>query len=531
VTDARPAPAGVDLRGLLTIDVASELRKLCQAQLQGPWQLPAELVRRALRTGATKVSVTFGRRRVVVADDGPGIDPDLMQWTAVLVDGHRDNEERHRALTTLERAGELALLALAGVDRLRELDLHSVHGQQRFTLKFRPGAPADLSRAPAIATAGTRITLRVPGLDRGKATRWLASVARFAPVPVVVDGSRVADGLTGSLVEAPLSPPLRGRVALVPRGEIARIHLLAHGLVTAHLTVPDAPCFEAAVELGTRDELDAGRLRDAIARHVPGLVDQAVGLLARVSVHVATVPEPTRARLAQLTLQAARRGLRAEEIERVAVFRSFGSQGQTLVDLAALRHSAVSDASGSPSLLSLSPGQRPGSHSLRTEPVLVAGDAERSLLAEVLGVRFRTPSRRQSSHSVAATARRLLRHALQRLADSAELLRHPLRRPSLADHVLTPGELALLSALRHELRTQRDAGVGDAVLCEGRGPLRRRRGRPPVLILPRGNPTVMACVRAFRADPGWMRLIHPALAAGTFRTRPGPRYPHEESQP
>ena len=63
----------IDVGGLLTIDVGSELRKLSQAQLQGPWQIPAELVRRALRAGATEVDVRTERHGVRVIDDGAGV--------------------------------------------------------------------------------------------------------------------------------------------------------------------------------------------------------------------------------------------------------------------------------------------------------------------------------------------------------------------------------------------------------------------------------------------------------------------------
>ena len=42
---------------LLTIDAESELRKLAEATLEGPWQAPAELVRRALAAGARRVDV------------------------------------------------------------------------------------------------------------------------------------------------------------------------------------------------------------------------------------------------------------------------------------------------------------------------------------------------------------------------------------------------------------------------------------------------------------------------------------------
>lgn len=62
----------IDVSGLLTIDVASELRKLSLAQIQGPWQLPSELVRRALRDGATQVEVDLARHKAEVRDNEIG---------------------------------------------------------------------------------------------------------------------------------------------------------------------------------------------------------------------------------------------------------------------------------------------------------------------------------------------------------------------------------------------------------------------------------------------------------------------------
>jgi hypothetical protein len=505
----------IDIQGLLTIDVASELRKLCQAQLQGPWQLPAELVRRAIRAGASRVEVRFSHHQVLITDDGPGLDPLVLEWTAALVDGRRPNQDRHAALATLERAGELAMLALAGADDRPGLAIDTVHGSHRYTLMFQAGAAPVLAREPATGAAGTTLSVRAGGLGRRRAARWLAGVARFAPVPVVVDGSPVTDGMADSLVQAPLAPPLQGRLALGARGDTARAYLLAHGLVTAHLAIPAAPCFEAAVELGTAESLDAARLREAVMPHLPVLVDQAVALVARASRQVPAGHEPTRARLAELTLQAARRGLRAEEIERAPVFRCFASGEVTLVDLAALRRSASADAT----LLALSPGQRPDSFVIGSEPVLIADAAEKSLLAEVLGTRFRTPNRRHSSHSAAATVRRLLHHAARALAGWADLLRHPRHRPALPDQALSPGEQRLLAGLRDQLRAAPGGPFAGAVLCEGRGAVRRGRGSPPILVLPRGNPTVMACVRASSADPSWMRLIHLALVGERSRSR------------
>jgi hypothetical protein len=309
-------------------------------------------------------------------------------------------------------------------------------------------------------------------------------------------------------------PPLRGQVALAEEGDIAHAYLLAHGLITAQVTVPETPCFEAAVELGgVRGELTPARLRDAVAPHLPALIDQAVALLARAA-QSTTWSESQRARLARLTLQAARRNLRRPEIERLAVFRTFDSQGPGLVDLATLWRSATADAGGAPTLLALSPDQRPDRYALGNEPVLVADDAERSLLAETLAIRFRTPSRRETAGSLAALARRLLRQLRDAAQQGIDLIRHPRRQPVLADLALSPVEQAFLAALRESLRDQPVPGAQQVVLCEGAGPLRRPSGKPPVLSLPRANPTVMACVRAFTADRRWLRLIQLALVKG-----------------
>jgi hypothetical protein len=519
MTSASPPPDFGDLRGLLTIDVASELRKLSRAQLQGPWQLPAELVRRGVRAGARGIEVNFARHEVVVVDDGQGLDRSVLEWTAALLDDQRDNDQRHRALTALEAAGEVALLALAGVDDLRTLIIETTSGGRQHRLTFARGARPTLGLGlgrDADGRAGTRITLRSPRIDRAHACRWLTDVARFAPVPLLIDGVRVADAMAGCLAQASLRPPLQGRVALVPERDAAHVDLLAFGLVVAHLTIPGSPGFEAALEMGTADSsCDPASLRERSLALVPPLADQALALLIAAARQLGPRDDRRRAPLARLVLQAARRRQRRPEIDRLALFRTTddGQDRERLVDLVTLAQLADREGKGTRSLTALSPGDRAGDHTLGNGPVLIADDAERSLLAEVLGLRFRAPGRRASQHSLGALARRLL-HALGRSFERAgDLLRSSGRRPPLPDDVLSPQERALLIGLRAELRA-RPGRLRAAHLCEGDGPVRRTGGRTPTLFLPRDNPTVMACVRAFATDPGWLRLIHPALIAG-----------------
>jgi hypothetical protein len=362
--------------------------------------------------------------------------------------------------------------------------------------------------APA-ATAGTSIRIDAPGLQGRRAATWLADVARFAPIPVLLDGSPVRDGFAGSLANGPLRAPLRGRVALLAEGETAHAYLLAQGLVTAHITIPGAPPFQAAVELGGDREPTPNQLRDRVLPHVPTLIEEAVALLAATAARLGgTSAESTRARLARLTLQTARSHAAAE---RIALFRTVGGGSAELVemvDLATLRRLAAADAAAP--LPVLASDQRPDRYALPPGPVVVADAAERSLLSEALGVRFRTPPRCQSPRSLTASARRLLLAARRHLVAGGCWLRHPLRPRLVAEDALTAGERGLLFALRADLRS---AGLG-AVLCEGEGPVRRVGGRPPTLVLPRANPTVLACVRAVAADPSWLRPARLALLEG-----------------
>jgi hypothetical protein len=532
----------LDVGGLLTIDVASELRKICESQIEAPWQLPAELVRRAFRAGARSVAVSFGRHRVVVADDGRGLDPDLAERVAVLVDPRRDPEARHRALVALEGAREPALLALGSLTKLQELIIEMVHGRESYTVALRRGSKSGPSLAvgPAPTSSGSRIELRTAEIDRQKAAAWLFEIARFAPSSLVVDGRPGPDGMDARLAEVPLCSPLRGRLALLERGETAHAYLLAHGLVTAHMTIPGVPSFLAAVELGSADEDPApNRLRDALVPLIPSLVQQAVGLIVATGhkLSVQACPESLRSRLAHLVLQAARSARSTDEIQRVAVFRTLvrrtsGRPEVRLVDLASLREYAAANEGAStltststlvtlPTLVALPPSQRPDRYALGAGPVLVADGAERSMLAEVLGVRFQAPSGRTPSGSLLALVRRGVRYCWRALTVGGARLLHPAGGTLLRDDQLTPGEQALLVSIREHLgRASKVASTGgavDAVMCEGQAAPRRVNGKMPMLVLSRNNAIVAACVRAIATDPGLTWLTCLALVAGTPR--------------
>lgn len=499
----------IDVGGLLTIDVASELRKLALAQLQGPWQLPSELVRRALRDGATQVEVDLGRHKAEVRDNGRGVPETHLEWTGVLLDGRRTNEERHAALTALEATGELALLMLAGLEP-RTLQIRSARGGRVVCLAYQSGRTPWITIDATPESDSTVVVVQHSELDRRRAAEWLSGAARFAPAPVVVDGKAVNADFVGTFGPQPLRDPLCGRVAIPFEGETAHAWLLEHGLVTGHVAIPDSPCFEAAVELGdpANTELSAARLREAMNPHVDTLVEQAIGSLLHVARDVAGYPEPARRRLARLVLQAMRRRVLMPAMARVPVFRVVGGTGERNVDMTTLRQSVLQD-SPERVLMALYPDQRPDRYALGTGLVLIADETERSLLSDLFGLRFRSPELRDGAQGVLAAWRRVVYSMLRGGARAADLLRHPLRRAPLPEDRLSPEERHFL----HALRTHAFGGhrvVSGVHLCEGHGAPRQTADSPPQLLLPRDNPTVRACVQAVARDPAW---VYPAWLA------------------
>ncbi len=500
----------IDIGGLLTIDVVSELRKLSQAQLQGPWQIPAEFVRRALRRGAGEIDVELGRQRARIVDDSRGVAIELLMWTGVLLDARRANADRHQALTALEAQGELALLAAAGLPP-RSLHVRSRTAGVLNSLDF-DGKTVRLATVTQAGPDHVEVIIEGVGIDRRAAHQWLSDAARFASANIRIDGAPVAAGFAHAFAQTPLRPPLRGRISVAAEGDTAHAWLLEHGIVSGHVAIPDAPCFEAAVEFGddSRDG-SAARLREALQAEIVPLVDQGVALILRVAAQASGLPEPARARIARLLLLAARKHLRVAEVMRAEVFRGVDVHGERLVDVAHLEAAATADASGGRTLLALYPSQRPEAFALGEGLVLIADEVERSLLTELLHLRLRAPESRDTHGGWGVTMHRWRESVGLGVGRIFDRIRHPIAPALVDDDMLGDQERLLVDVMRGHLAQDPQRTVESISMCAGAGPIRRSRGRPPVLLLPRRNPTVAACVAALAHDRGWAYPAYLAL--------------------
>jgi hypothetical protein len=439
----------------LSIDAAAGAQRLAGGALQGPWQVPAELARRALRAGARRVDVSCRDRGFTVADDGAGLDDATAAALARAVDPHAPPAARDEALAALESGPHAELRYLAALPGARV-------------------APVDAG------TAG--VTIAVDGVTwtPDEARGWLASVGRFAGGRLALDGKPLLEERLAHLAEAPLAPPRAGRLCVPLSGEDGALWLIEDGIVSAFLVAPSAVPFVARIDLSGRRPAagDGAWLREAVAGDVGALADQAARLVLAVATS-GPPPEGERLRrLRQLLLAVAR----------IARFRSAALHARTYLARTradarwlSLVELAAPEVQGPDRRVpTATPAAVATSLFLSTRPALVLDAPERARLAQELGLRFRVLPRaeRGLARSWRATAAAAVARLRARLA--------PVR--PLAGARLTPAERAVLAAL----------GEGATAFAAGAGPPRRQDGR---LILPRDNADVRAAVRALAADP------------------------------
>ncbi len=521
----------IDLRELLRIDIEAELRKLTVAQLQGPWQMPAELVRRGVRAGATTISVELSRGGCIVRDDGPPLPHSQLADLATMLDPAAAAELRHRALLALEAAGGLALLALAGLGAT-QLELHARGGGKRRSLIWRAGrgAPVLSETADPTGPRGTEVILRGAEVDATRARSWLRDVGRFAPGTLLLDGTPINHGLRSYLASesftlGPQGGPaqLHGHVAVALHGEQARVWLLQGGIVSTHLGLSAVPCFDAIVELGTTAAINAtaADLRAAVNPHVTSLADTGVGLLMHVAARLPDLaPLAVQARIVTLLLQAVRNRRRLRELMQVPMLPSWtphdpealkGPRARPTRWLALAELPSVRDRSGEPPVvLALYPEQDPAAHALPDAPVLRLDAAERSALTELLGIRFRAPPPRSEAGGI-GRLRIGLRRGLRRTGHTLAGLLHLGPGAPLPDTALSPDEHALLDHLRAVLH---GGGPQSVHLCAGRSGPQLRGGPRGQLLVGRDHPDLQACLLALRRGPAWLYPASVALLSG-----------------
>ncbi len=487
---------------ILSIDVTRELETLCEAQLRGAWQVPAELVRVALRFGADRVSVRGKGRGFVVAWAGSTFDDADLANLRTAVDPQHPPRDRQRAIAALERAGLEELLWASALRRAR-LSITLWDDSRRTRLEVRSRGRSRLSNNGAIdRTSGVEIEWRCAGLERRRALKWLALALRFSKAEVVVDGRPLSRGFSGGLYHLRLEQPMPCWIGLTRVGEEPALWLLRDGVVSTRASVAGYPPFEAAVELRAlvAPGASGADLRRAVAPFVPELVDRAVWMMAEVSNRLTEMAPSDRERILVLLLRAAQRGLRMREIRRIPLVPNAAGHRLAVDEIEALA------ANRNRLLAALDPEDARRESLVDPRATLVASSEVRGLLSELAGVRFQAPSRR-----VRGMWRRTVDGLRTAVDGSRRGVRGLIARREVSPDKLEPLEAGLLAAVRTAMAPLA------VTLCEGR--LRVGR-RPDSVILHRADPIVGIAANLLANDPAW---LYPALVALDTGTEP----PHD----
>ena len=520
---------------LLRIDFEAAIDKLAGSQLQGTWQLPAELARLAIASGARAAAFDLEPRHLTMTAPGARWDQRTLADFASVLDHRLEAADRHRAMVDLEERGAFALSAVAS-SALSSLVLR-IGGETGLKLELTTAGGLAVDNASESALAQPDVQLSVDGLalDVGRAATWLRRVGRFSPVPITVDGAPIPRGFKRPLLEnrlevrasgpakaslsatpqpatpqlATLQPAASLPTALaIPRGGSApRLWLLRHGIIATHATVPGYPAFEAAIEmaaLGDRSRGDAPRDTDAVLReqlgpYLEALIDAAVCLAIELGERATGLPEDARARVARLLLRWALKRRRLSEVSGVAMFPLLDTEGRRLVSTDVVGRLVRVEEGGACALDAIEPEDDARRFALAGRGALAISQGERALLGELLGVVFSRPPAKVRR----APGRRLL----ERITESLGVLR-PAGAP-VAGSELSDAERALLAQLS---AVAVGGAAFEAEFRTGRGKV--RRDGDSKLLLPRGNAVVRACAQAAHRDPAWLYPAAVALLGG-----------------
>ncbi len=469
---------------LLVIDTDAELERLCSAQLQGPWQLPAELVRCALRLGAQAVRVKLGLRGLTLTAEGAVLSRAAAGALRAAVDPRRSPPERHRALVSVERAGLLPLLAIPTLGARGVLEAAVEDAVEVIFLDRRRHA----RRRQCATRRGLELRVRGLAYQRRRARAWLLKACRFAPRPVRVDGVDAGGAPGRCLAQGRITTPLPAWLAVPAAGDLPDLWLLEQGVVAARATVPGQPAFWAAVELGgiVPAGASAAALRRAVGPHLPAILHAAGGLLLGLGRKLDELPEAVADRVTGLLLEAAEVGLRRSEVESLPLLRlvTGGGNGPTWLSLARLRALGHGERR-----LRVVPRGAEGRALLGDgESGVVLAEAHHERIVSLTGLRLeRAP---EPAEGWTERGAEVMREAARVVVGGSWFPR------VVGEDELTEAETMLLAVLQEALAG--GEGPREVAMVAGRGRVRIEGSR---LLVPRSSPDVMRAGAAVAAEP------------------------------
>lgn len=366
---------------LLSVDAAAHLQKLAACIFPSAAQLPVELVRAALKRGATTVDVQVRKRHLTICDNGDGINGSQWLSLACAFDSGRNAADREKAIAALQSAASpgIGLLAVSIPGNL-SIKIESAGSDGKRTMDIKAGHVRQLdSSAWAL---GTRISItRSQGRSEAE-KKLIRELCAAVPQDIVLDGHKLEKKslLRRTLAQRVIGPghgSNHASVAIPARGDVCRIWLLDQGIPWQAFTSPSyhGLVFEAALESGSPPSASCFAM----------LVKAAGQLYQWLATNYMSFPEKYQARIEELIFKKERLYSDLQLLSAFTPFRLWRSKRR--LNLEELRRKAENEI-----LYALPLGSDPGLVLGRHEQALLLTPLQKYFLLNHLQLPLVTPA-------------------------------------------------------------------------------------------------------------------------------------------
>lgn len=258
------------MSNLFSIDVEAHLKKAASYTFGSSAHYPVELVRAALRRGASQVDIQITRDRLRVIDNGRGLDAAAIKTLTILMDPKEPEALKEEAVESIQTHQGMGLLAIFASNP-REILVENSTSSNKLQLSYKKNLfkrSGSIHPSLAGATNGTRITLMGMHRDIEREKQLLEAFCRSVRQEVRLNHRSLGGQpfLSGQMAAIELSPSKSlavssGQVGIPLTGRTCHFRFLDQGIPWHHFSLPPQKgfIFDAAVETTggmTRDLVD-----------------------------------------------------------------------------------------------------------------------------------------------------------------------------------------------------------------------------------------------------------------------------------
>jgi hypothetical protein len=258
------------MSNLFSIDVEAHLKKAASYTFGSSAHYPVELVRGALRRGASQVDVHITRDQLQVIDNGRGLDGSDIKTLIILMDPKEPEALKEEAVESIQTHQGMGLLAIFASNP-REILVENSTSSSKLQLYFKKNLfkkSGSIRTSSAGGTSGTRITLMGMHREIDREKQLLEAFCRSVRQEVRLNHRSLGGQsfLSGQMAAMELSPSKSisvsfGQVGIPATGRTCHFRFLDQGIPWHHFSLPPQKgfIFDAAVETTgglTRDLVD-----------------------------------------------------------------------------------------------------------------------------------------------------------------------------------------------------------------------------------------------------------------------------------